>query len=572
MKYIRKFKKGILVAGVAIVLVLSAGFMVSSDRDFEILKNLDIYFSLFRELNLFYVDDTNPEKLVTKSIDAMLSSLDPYTQYIPESEADDFRFQTTGEYGGIGAIIRRGTDAVVIAEPYENSPAARSGLKAGDLLTEINGKPVKDQAITDVSEMLKGAPGTQIELTVKRPYENKTFKKTITREQIVIPNVPYYGIVAKGIGYIRLSSFTPNAGKEVGDALKDMKKNMNVHSVILDLRGNPGGLLVEAVNVVSNFVDKGQEVVSTRGKVQQFDNVYRTTDNPVDSVIPLVVLVNRSSASASEIVTGAIQDLDRGVIVGQRTFGKGLVQTTRRLSYNAQLKVTTAKYYIPSGRCIQALDYSHRNPDGSVGYIPDSLIRAFKTKKGRVVYDGGGIQPDIHVETDLLSNLAVSLYTKNLIFDYATDYAAHHDTVLAANKFRITDEMYRQFTQFLQGKDFDYETESEAKLDDLIKLAKREKYYATAAPEFTALKQKLAHDKNKDLQIFKPEIEDLLGEEIMSRYYYQKGRIEFSLQTDEQFSKAIQVLQDPQLYNSILNGSWKEKTTEARAYDMQNAD
>lgn len=572
MKFFAPLRKRIIIVAVALVMVLSAGFVVTADRDFDILKNLDIYFSLFRELNMFYVDDTNPEKLVNKSIDAMLSSLDPYTQYIPESQAEEFRFQTTGEYGGIGALIRKTPDAVLIAEPYENSPAVKNGLRAGDMLVEIDGKPVKNQMITDVSEMLKGSPGTQIELTVKRPFVDKLFKKSITREKIVIPNVPYYGLLTKDIGYIRLSSFTPNAGKEVGEALQVLKEKMGAKSIILDLRGNPGGLLIEAVNVVGTFVDKGREVVSTRGKIKEFDNVYKTVDDPVDTTIPLVLLVNRSSASASEIVAGAIQDLDRGVIVGQRTFGKGLVQTTRRLSYNAQLKVTTAKYYIPSGRCIQALDYSHRNPDGSVGYIPDSLIRAFKTRNGRIVFDGGGVQPDLHVDAEMLSNLSISLYAKNLIFDYATLYAAHHDTISAPAKFSLSDTEYSDFVKYLQGKDFDYETESETKLDDLVKSAKKEKYYAFSEPEFKALKQKLAHDKFKDLQSFSDEIKSLLGEEIVSRYYYQKGRIQFSLVSDEQLKKAIALLEDHSRYRSILNGSWKEDTHEARGISGQNPD
>jgi len=549
----KTFKKAILISGISLILLTSIGFVALRDKEFEILKNLDIYYSLFRELNLFYVDDTNPEKLISKSIDGMLVSLDPYTQYIPESKAEEYRFQTTGEYGGIGALIRKNADYVLIAEPYENSPAARAGLKAGDMLLEIDGKPLKEQQVNDISDLLKGSAGTEILLTVKRPTSNTIFRKKIIREQIVIPNVPYYGMLTNDIGYIRLSNFTPNAASEVKDALDQLKLNRGAKSIVLDIRGNPGGLLIEAVNICGLFVGKGQEIVSTRGKVKQFDNVYFTTNNPVDTQIPIVVLVNRSSASASEIVAGSLQDIDRAVIMGQRTFGKGLVQTTRRLSYNAQLKVTTAKYYIPSGRCIQALDYSHRNEDGSVGTVPDSLITEFSTKNGRKVFNGGGIQPDIKVEPEVISNISYSLYSKNLFFDYATEYASKHDSILHPSKYKVTDNEYSDFLNFLKDKAFDYETESEAKLDDLIAAAKKEKYYTLSENEFNTMKSKLSHNKDKDLQTFSEEIKDLLTEEIVSRYYYQKGRIEYSLLSDNQVAKAIELLKDQNLYNKTLS-------------------
>jgi len=553
MAIIKKFKKAALITGISLIILSGIGFVSLQDKEFEILKNLDIYYSLFRELNLFYVDDTNPEKLISKSIDGMLVSLDPYTQYIPESKAEEYRFQTTGEYGGIGALIRKTPEYVLIAEPYENSPATRAGLKAGDMLLEIDGKILKDQQINDISELLKGSPGTVIQLTIKRSSNNTTFKKKILREQIVIPNVPYYGMLTNEIGYIRLSNFTPNAATEVKDALQFLKTSKGAKSIVLDIRGNPGGLLIEAVNICSLFVSKGQEIVSTKGKVKQFDNVYTTTGNPIDNTIPIVVLVNRSSASASEIVAGSLQDLDRAIILGQRTFGKGLVQTTRHLSYNAQLKVTTAKYYIPSGRCIQALDYTHRNEDGSVGYIPDSLITEFKTKNGRKVLNGGGVQPDIKVDPEVISNIGFSLYSKNLLFDYATVYAAKHDSIKHPSKYTLNDKDYDEFLKFLKDKPFDYETESEAKLDDLIAAAKKEKYFGLSETEFNALSAKLSHNKDKDLQTFKDEIKDLLTEEIVSRYYFQKGRIEYSLISDNQVAKAIEVLKDPGLYNKTLN-------------------
>jgi carboxyl-terminal processing protease len=451
-------------------------------------------------------------------------------------------------------LIRKTTEFVLIAEPYENSPAVRAGLKAGDMLLEIDGKSVKNQQINDISDQLKGSPGTEILLTVKRPIVNKTFRKKLIREQIVIPNVPYFGMLNNDIGYIRLSNFTPNASTEVKDALEYLKLRKGAKSLILDIRGNPGGLLIEAVNVCGLFVAKGQEIVSTRGKVKQFDNVYSTTTNPIDKEIPIVVLVNRSSASASEIVAGSLQDIDRAIIMGQRTFGKGLVQTTRRLSYNAQLKVTTAKYYIPSGRCIQALDYTHRNEDGSVGYVPDSLITEFKTRNGRKVYNGGGIQPDIKVEPEAISNISYSLYLKNLLFDYATEFASKHDSIENPGKFMLSDNEYVDFIKFLKDKPFDYETESEAKLNELINSAKKEKYYTLSETEFTALKSKLSHNKDKDLQTFKDEIKDLLTEEIISRYYFQKGRIEYSLLSDNQVIKAIEFFKDSSQYSKVLNG------------------
>jgi carboxyl-terminal processing protease len=550
----KTFKRVLLISGISLILISTIGFVSLRDKEFEILKNLDIYYSLFRELNLFYVDETNPEKLISKSIDGMLISLDPYTQYIPESKADEYRFQTTGEYGGIGALIRKSKDYVLIAEPYENSPAVRAGLKAGDMLLEIDGKNVNEQQINDISDLLKGSPGTEIQLTVKRPTNNTVFKKKILREQIVIPNVPYFGMLTNEIGYIRLSNFTPNAADEVKDALDNLKQNKGAKSIVLDIRGNPGGLLIEAVNICGLFVGKGQEIVSNRGKVKQFDNVYTTTANPVDTEIPMVLLVNRSSASAAEIIAGSMQDLDRAVILGQRTFGKGLVQTTRRLSYNAQLKVTTAKYYIPSGRCIQALDYTHRNEDGSVGYIPDSLITEFKTKNGRKVYNGGGIQPDVKIDPEVISNIAFSLYTKNLMFDFATEYASKHDSIKRPAKYLLSDSEYDGFLKFLKDKPFDYETESESKLDDLIAAAKKEKYYSLSENEFNALKTRLSHNKDKDLQTFRDEIKDLLTEEIVSRYYYQKGRIEYSLLSDNQVAKAIELLKDTSLYNKTLSG------------------
>lgn len=526
--------------------MLSAGFTTIGNRDFEIVKNLDIYCTLFRELNMFYVDEVEPEKLVDKSIESMLSSLDPYTTYIPESEMDDFNFQTTGEYGGIGALIRKSGDFTIIAEPYKNFPAAKAGLRAGDRLLVVDGRQVKGLEISKVSELLKGEPKTEFTIEYERPGEKGTKKAVLLREQIVIPNVPYFGMVDKHTGYIRLSNFTTGASAEVKAALLDLKKNPELTGIVLDLRGNPGGLLIEAVRVSNLFVDKGELIVSTKGKVKQWDSDYYTTAYPVEPDMPMVVLVNRGSASASEIVAGALQDLDRAVIVGQRTFGKGLVQTTRKLSYNAQLKVTTAKYYIPSGRCIQALDYTHRNEDGSVGVIPDSLISSFKTKNGRIVYDGGGIQPDYTLNPDVFSDIAVHLYAENLIFDYATQFVINHPTIAPASEFDLSDEAYREFETFVMNRGFEYETASEQELDKLIETAKRDKYYENAVSEFDALKSKLSHNIQRDLETFREDISSLLVQEITGRYYFEEGRIVSQLQKDPQLEKALSLLSSPE--------------------------
>jgi len=535
-------------------IILSLGFVKLQDQEFEIIKNLEIFYSLFSELNRYYVDDTNSKELVESAINGMLSSLDPYTSYIPEEELEEFNFMTTGEYGGIGAYIRKAGEYAIISEPYEGFPAQKSGLMAGDTIITINGISAKGKDISEVSDMLKGTPNTNLNIEIKRTGVQEIIEKTLERQQIVVPNVPYFGMLDDNIGYIRLSNFTRDAGEESSNALKELKK-MGASSIVFDLRSNPGGLLIESVNVANIFVKRGQEIVSTKGKVSQWDNVYRTNLSPVDTTIPLVVLVDRSSASASEIVAGALQDLDRAVILGQRTFGKGLVQTTRPLSYNSQLKVTTAKYYIPSGRCIQAVDYSHRNEDGSVGFVPDSLIQEFETLNGRKVFDGGGIAPDIATEPEQFSSIAVSLYTKNLIFDYATLYVADNTNPPSVSNFRLSDLDYSRFVEFLRDKDYDYTTASDDQLQTLVETARRERYYELAEKEFEALKIKLNHDKEKDLNTFSDEIKMLLEEEIASRYYYQKGRIQSTLKDDKEVMKAVELLKDPQQYAAILKGT-----------------
>jgi carboxyl-terminal processing protease len=552
-------RKGKVLLVIVSLAALSVGFISSSEKDFEIAKNLDIFVTLFREVNTFYVDETDPKKLIDASINGMLESLDPYTTYIPEEDQDEFKFMTTGKYGGVGALIRKAGNYTMISEPYEGFPAQQSGLLAGDTLVSIDGISIKGKSISDVSELLKGTPNTSLTVKIHRPGTDSTIVKTITRQQVSIPNVPYYGLTKNNVGYILLNGFTKDAGKEVKMAFMDLKSK-GAKSIILDLRGNPGGLLNEAVNVVNIWVSKNQEVVTTKGKVQQWYSSYKTESAPVDTVIPIAVLVNRGSASASEIVSGSLQDLDRAIIIGQKTYGKGLVQTTRPLSYNAQLKITTAKYYIPSGRCIQALDYTHRNEDGSVGYVPDSLKTEFKTRNGRKVWDGGGIDPDIKLESDNPGNITIALFSQNLIFDFATWYAIENKQIPKASDFEVTDEIYSSFTQFLKDKHFDYKTLSSEKLNELEKTADSEGYIDIIAPDLAALKDKLKGDKDKDLQTFRQEISDLLKDEIVSRYYYQKGRIEASLPDDPEVTKAIEILSELTSYNSILKGTYKGET------------
>jgi carboxyl-terminal processing protease len=542
------------VAGL-LILFLSLGFSTLKNKDFDLVKNLDIYYTLFRELNMFYVDETDPEKLVTTSINAMLSSLDPYTSYIPESDMDDFQFQTTGEYGGIGSLIRRSGSHVMIAEPYEGFPAAKAGIRAGDVILEVDGVPTEEMELESVSDRLKGKPGTELTLIIERYGLEEPLEISLVREKISIQNVPYFGMINPGTGYIRISNFTTGASLEVENALKELKRENELTSLVLDLRSNPGGLLIEAVRICNFFVDKGEMIVNTRGKMKQWDSEYSTTREPLDKEIPLVVLVNRGSASASEIVAGALQDLDRAVIVGQRTFGKGLVQTSRPLKYNAQLKVTTAKYYIPSGRCIQALDYTNRNPDGSVGVVPDSLITEYKTQNGRLVYDGGGIQPDFEVIPEMLSEIALQLYTQSMIFNFASRYRNTHNEIEQPDKFSLSDEDYSLFKAFIEENNFEFRTASEKAFAQLLKSAKREKYYGLAEAEFASLEEKLSHDNLKDLETFQVEIRQILTEEIVNHYYFQAGRILSQIQEDPQLEKAREIFSEPGMLKGVLNGS-----------------
>ncbi len=535
-----------------LALVSAAASLAFVDNYFEISKNIEIFTTTYKEINSNYVDDVDAAKLMRTGIEAMVESLDPYTNFISESEVEDYRFMTTGQYGGVGATIFQRDKNIVVRETYEGYPAQKAGIQPGDILVEIDGKSMYGKNNNEVSKFLKGSAGTELIVLVKREGIEKPFKVVLKREEIQIDNVPYYGMIDEHTGIIQLKGFTQNAGKEVKKALTELKKNPNLTSVILDLRGNPGGLLHEAVDIANIFVNKGELAVDTRGKNKDSNKKYLTINDPIDANIPLAILTNSSSASASEIVSGVVQDLDRGVIVGQRTFGKGLVQTTRPLTYNAQLKITTAKYYIPSGRCIQALDYSNRNADGSVGKVPDSLIKEFKTKAGRKVYDGGGVAPDFKTELPTYSVITQNLVSKNIIFDYVNQYVNAQKNKPSIANFSLSDAEYNAFVTYVKSKDFDYQTKSEKLLEDYKEAALREKYYDAIKADLDDLKSKLLHDKNADLIKFKPEIKELLEEEIIARYYFQKGRIQQSLKNDVDVKKAIEVLNDKQLYTNTL--------------------
>jgi carboxyl-terminal processing protease len=536
-----------------VIFVSSIGLWSYRSDDFETVKNLDIFYTLYKELSLYYVDDVDAGKAIKTGIDAMLQSLDPYTVYIPETQIEDLRFMTTGQYGGIGALIRQYDEYVVIAEPYENFPAYDAGLKAGDVILEIDGKSTKDKKSSEISELLKGQPNTSVIIKIERYGEGKPREVELTRKEVQVPNVPYSGIIGEGIAYVTLNRFTSGASNDVKNAIIELKKENEIKGIIIDLRNNPGGLLMEAVFLSNLFIEKDKEIVSTKGKVAEWDKVYKAPTEAFDKTTPLVILVNRGSASASEIVSGAVQDYDRGVIIGERTFGKGLVQTTRELSYNAKLKVTTAKYYIPSGRCIQALDYSNRNEDGSVGRVPDSLATEFSTAGGRKVFDGGGILPDIEIEMERASNIAIALIIQNILFDYATKFVSENDSISSPETFSISNEQYKDFVAYVLEKEFVYDTKSEETLNDLIEITKKEKYFEEASNNIEALKIVLAHDVEKDLSVFREEVIEMLESEIIGRYYYQKGRIKYSLKLDKEIEKAIEVLQDTSMYKQILS-------------------
>lgn len=540
----------IFISGV-LLLAFGALSLKEDDKRFQISKGLDIFATLFRDVNLFYVDDVQPEKMVKDGIDAMLKKLDPYTEFYPESRMDEFKMMTTGEYAGIGSIIGVKGDYVVIREPYKNSPSNKAGLLPGDLILAIDGENMKGKTVEYVSSRLKGQPGKEVVLKVQRIGEDKPMEKRVLREIVQMPSVPYHGMLNDQTGYIYFTSFTDKSADDVRKAIMELK-NKGAQSLVLDLRGNGGGLLDQAVEIASFFLPRGSLIVSTKGKMKQWDKEYKTTKNPLLPDMKLTVLIDRASASAAEILSGALQDYDRAVVLGERSFGKGLVQTTRDLVYNTKLKVTTAKYYIPSGRCIQAVDYTHRNPDGSVGVVPDSLIKPFKTQAGRTVYDGGGITPDIKIEPEKYARVSQELVMQDMVFDFVNEYAAKHPSLPSPSEFVLTDVLFNEFKAYLKTKEFEYETATQAMLDKLVKTAKDEKYYDQISKQVEQLKNDLGHSIDRDLDTFKNEISDILADQLMERYYMQDGVIEYHIRNDKHIAKALEVLANDEEYQKIL--------------------
>lgn len=551
-------KKLTFFAAALIVITLLSSAATRSKKN-EISRNLDIFNSLYKELQTFYVDSINAEKSINIAINAMLNDIDPYTEYIPASEQEKFRTMTSGEYGGIGSVIQETPNGVIISDPYEGSPARNAGLRPGDLILMIDGDSVANWTSTQVSEHLKGQNGTMLKVTVKRPwFEDSILEFDIKRATIQIPSVPYYGMLKDNIGYVTLTSFTEKSYQEVRTAVEDLVKK-GAKGLILDLRGNGGGLVESAVGILGIFLPKGTAVLTTRGKGVLNEKVYKTSVNPIDTKIPLAVLVDGGSASASEIVTGALQDLDRAVVLGNRSFGKGLVQSTRSLPYDGILKVTIAKYYIPSGRLIQAIDYSRRNPDGSVARIPDSLTNVFKTAGGREVRDGGGITPDIKVDYPDINRLTYNVVRDNWAFDYATKFAALHDSIPSPEEFVVTDEIYTDFKGFIDPDKFNYDKVCESAIEQLRELAKAEGYMNdSTSAQFDVLAGMLKHDLNRDLDLNRKNITPYLANEILNRYYSNRGEIIYSLRDDATVDSAINVLTTPR-YSEILSPAPKKE-------------
>lgn len=551
----KKFWKPFLL-GATIVGGLSVFIQAKpADSYFELSKNMEVFANIFKELNTYYVDPIEPGKLTKIGIDAMLNDLDPYTNYITESDIEDYEFMTTGKYGGIGASLRKKEKETFIGDIYEHSPAQKAGLHSGDKILSIDGKDVFDKTIDDISVLLKGSAGTKLVMKVKDAFTDAEIDRVITRGEIEVSSVPYAGFIGanNNIAYVKLTQFTQNCGRLVRGALDSLKiANPKMQSVVLDLRGNPGGLLDEAVDVCNIFIDKGQLVVSTKGKDKEWDKNFNTEGSAWDTKIPVTVLVNGSSASASEIVAGTLQDLDRGIVLGSKSYGKGLVQTTRPVGFNARLKLTTAKYYTPSGRCIQAIDYTHRDENGVADKFADSLIGTYKTKNGRIVKSGGGVTPDVVVGTEKISALATALYAKNYYFDYATQYARQHKTIPDANSFSLSAAEFGEFTNWLSGKDYAYKTKTEILLDSLGSAAKEDKLYEASKTELAALKVKVMHDKKQDLLKNKDEVKRILENEIAARYYFQKGRIVQSLREDDAVNKAIELTGKPEQMQALL--------------------
>lgn len=550
---IQKIKRPIVFGFIALLLLAGTlAFQIKNDRLFAIAKSIDIFATLIRELDTYYVDQIDPEKLLTVGVEAMLEELDPYTEYIPEEDSDDFRLLTTGEYAGVGALIGNRGEGNIVLMPYTGFPAQNAGIRIGDLLLKVDSVAVQKKSTSEVSELLKGPANTGVTVTVKRGED--TLKFSLNRKKISLKNVPFYGKLDEKTGYIKLSDFTTNASLEVRNALVSLKAQ-GATQLVLDLRDNPGGLINEAVEIVNLFIPKGKEVVKTIGKLQQVNYTYKTTKTPVDKEIGVIVLINERSASAAEIVAGALQDYDRAVLIGQKSFGKGLVQTTLPLSFNAQIKVTTAKYYIPSGRCIQAIDYAKSREDGSAGTVPDSLRKAFKTANGRVVLDGAGIEPDEKVREKSYAPISYTLVAGNHVFDYATAFFYKNPSIGSPSAFQVSEEVYADFKKFLVGKEYDYTTYAEKSVQDMEKFLAKEPYFDEVKEQLEQIKSKVNHSKENDLDTHQKEIKRILGEEIVSRYYFQEGMIEASLQGDPVIELAKEYFASPARIKSTLSGT-----------------
>ncbi|HRJ31563.1 MAG TPA: S41 family peptidase [Cyclobacteriaceae bacterium] len=547
-------KKAKWILGIVVVSACFLAFKKPAENYFEIAKSLDIFATLFKEVNTYYVDEVDPQKLIRHGIDSMLESLDPYTDFIPENELENFRIATTGQYAGIGALIGVINKKIIVTHPYKNFPAHKSGIKVGDELIAVNGISVQGKTTAETSALLKGPAKTEVEVKIRRHGQKNDLVFKIKREKISITNLAYSGLIGSDIGYIKLDDFTPGASKEVADAVSKLRQ-LGAKKIILDLRDNPGGLLHEAINIVNLFIPKGKEVVSTKGKVAEWNKTYTTLNNPVDTEIPLIVMINEGSASASEIVAGALQDYDRAVLIGGRTFGKGLVQTTRQLSYNSQLKVTTAKYYIPSGRCIQKLDYTHRKQDGSVNAFADSLKTAFQTKNGRTVYDGGGLDPDILLEQRYLGEVTSTLYTSGLIFEYATKFCNENPIQPDLKSFKLSDKEFEKFITWTRDQKFTYSTSLEYETKKLVEAARRERYFSDLESELKSLSSKIESNKAEDLHRFKDEISELLSRQIAFHYALNEGQYIVSLAYDTAIGEAIKSFDDLSGYRKILTAN-----------------
>lgn len=540
----RMFKVGALVA--VLIAGMAMTYTSGGDKYFEILKNIEIFANLYKEVNTHYVDEIDPGKLMRTGIDAMMNSLDPFTNYISESDIEGYRFMTEGKYNGIGALSQKMGDFVTITELYKDQPADKAGLRPGDQLVAVDGKDAKGKDVEDINNILRGFPGTEVELTIRRPGKPDDFKVKLVREEVDVPNVPYSGMVSTDVGYISLTTFTRDAGANVADALTKLKQdNPSLKGVILDLRGNGGGLLNEAVNVVNAFIPKGELVVTTKGKVKDWDRSFKTMLNPIDERVPLTILINKNSASASEIVSGVLQDYDRGVLIGQRSYGKGLVQNTYDIGYNAKVKLTTAKYYIPSQRCIQSVEYKNGEPVD----IPDDHRAQFKTRNGRVVLDGGGIKPDINLDAETDIPVVKALFTQHILFDYVTQFCLKHESISDIESFHFTD--WNDFMQYLDQHNFSYDLDSEKLLKELKKKSVSEGF--ALDPEIKAMEAKIKAGKKEEVTRYQAAIVNLLEKEIAGRYYYQKGKTQMGLRNDKEIAEAITVLHDPVKYNKLLN-------------------